>query len=454
MSKINFNLLNNIELRELLLLNLIKPQSSNREYLIESLNKLLKAKNGNIKWIDSLKNKSLQIKYINPFSDKSTDGFAVPQYTLNTPEYKYMLSQCDKVSTFKYKIVTFSKGYTFYRLSKNIREVIDLLNKDEIWVFHEIPKFNLIANYCENIGNNMYNNCRMFELQLKKDIKLLDMSDKNTVLKLFCDEKVNIKLKKLINYAFAVDDIGVIRTSIRDFDHNFSYELCKLGYDGMIFLSNKHLEDARHHDEVNICNPSNLLEYIEDSYVINYIYPIPIEYPVTKCISIDYVNDKRHFIKQLISIYSDNYPDDNLNNSPKIEISTFGLYYMFDLYNKYFFNGCLPEVIITKSRDNNYQKPIIIRKVYNSAQYDIIYSNKFFNHELDGEKVYDFGGILCSGKISCTQLLFESALINLAIYDKSDKNINAKLFIELHKTLFKAYFDRDIQYFSKYFEEY
>jgi hypothetical protein len=436
---VNFNLLNDIELRELLLINSIKLESLDRSYLIAKINKLWNDSKGEIEWIPSLSNKVKNYKYENKYgytngpNYKDVEAFLKSNFFAYDRAKKLCNDDTDSIKNYNSKTIKFNTGHIFYRLSKDIHDLIDEINKDEIWLFQDKPTPEISEGYCNIKG---FNNCRLFELKLKKDINLIDMSDRNTVLKLLCDDKIDSRFKQIIYYAFPVDRDNINRFSQRNVDHNFSYELCKLGYDGIIYQSESL---AIHHDEINICNPSTTVEYVSTYELLSYVYPIEISYPVTKHLPIDYITNKRQFITNEIK--------QNIDPEQDTIISLRIYYQMFDLYNIYFFNGFLPKTNISlRNRDHDLNKPLTTTK--RDGKYNIYYK-EFYKEYYNNYTNFKYGNILCNDIIECIQIMFESELINLAILNtfksKTDRdNEIFRLDGILHNDLYKAYFGADI----------
>ena len=96
------------------------------------------------------------------------------------------------------KMLRIKPESTLYNLSTELPRP---LPEKKIWLFLDRKDINkkVLDFYRREMDYNFLTNWTV-----KKDLNLIQMSDIQTVLRLFCDERVNVNLKQYIAYAFGI----------------------------------------------------------------------------------------------------------------------------------------------------------------------------------------------------------------------------------------------------------
>jgi len=141
----------------------------------------------------------------------------------------------------------------------------DELNKSDLWAFWDV---NDLTYHRINHYNHEYNFEYINVLRTTSDIKLLDLSDPNTILRLRCDTRSTKQFKKYLDYTFEAAIIQNInnmneskivhRTSHQGMDDNFISSLQKLypELNGFIYMRNENT--TGHHNEIYMYSGSNI----------------------------------------------------------------------------------------------------------------------------------------------------------------------------------------------------
>ncbi len=153
------------------------------------------------------------------------------------------------------KMLRIKPESTLYNLSTELPRP---LPEKKIWLFLDRKDINkkVLDFYRREMDYNFLTNWTV-----KKDLNLIQMSDIQTVLRLFCDERVNVNLKQYIAYAFGIKKkqglLNLRRWSHYQIDHDLLKLLCKAGLDvdGFIYLETP---AGAHHTEIALCDRTKI----------------------------------------------------------------------------------------------------------------------------------------------------------------------------------------------------
>lgn len=154
--------------------------------------------------------------------------------------------------------------------------------------------------------------------------------------------------------------------------------------------------------------------------------PIPIKYPVNRRYKENLIKEWRNKIGELSTMNEDL---DNYN--------LIGLQRLFDLYNEHFFNNSLPKTTLEIS--NQLTRVAGKCKIPSDCKYTIRMSRPVFTklNLLEGQGTKS-GGVICTSRLNCLQLVLEHEIIHLIIgHTFPNRRGLDKRIYGSHGTLFK-----------------
>jgi len=204
-------------------------------------------------------------------------------------------------------VKTIPRNTLLYSISSNPIITDDLID-NELWAFWDT---NDLTRYRVNFYKREYSYRTLNVLKIGHDYHLLDLSDPNTILRLYCDIRGDIEFKHYLAYAFRIENDEnkniVRRTSQFSMDTSFvdTLKILYPEFEGFIYQRN---DLARgHHNEIAIFKANNVIPLFDIK--LNNINSLSRIDSIDRIPKIMMTEDIKHFLNNNPNIHpGDNYP--------------------------------------------------------------------------------------------------------------------------------------------------